>query len=596
MIFLLPIKQIIDVYCVVLSIFILWFSYWFNQNYIVQELSQQENSNESGVLANPESVLLNMVAQVALAFSYNSFRLDSAWISAPQRVQKVVATFQGGTYLCLLQPVIWRLLALSDRHLKKVPLLSVLIMTLELSITVLIQIKSVMWFFKRAYKTICYMLQTHGVQLFFEMQWIRLHVPSVLRVFWITRVAYQVTYLTVLKCLSNAEITDSYHIGLDDVVDISKEVMIVGCETIIALLGMTSVVSYFTHYIGVLMAAFIGSENEEDRNMGTMSAILFFILALQTGLTSLDPDQRLVRLYRNFCLLSTAILHFVHTMVNPMLMNLSASHSGSYLKHARVLSMCLFLVLFPMWFLNYLWMRHSISTWLLAVTAFSVEVIMKVVISLMVYILFIIDAYHDMFWEKLDDYVYYIKATGNTIEFIFGIFLFGNGAWIMVFESGGAIRAAMMVIHAYFNIWVQAKEGWKVFMKRRTAVNKINSLPMATEEQLVDHNDVCAICYQELLTARITRCHHLFHGVCLRKWLYVQDRCPLCHKLIYKPEPREGTQQNEVNGNRPGHQGNQNRNVDDPPANHGNLLNQLGNVIGIPPNNMAVDDQHGHQD
>jgi hypothetical protein len=24
--------------------------------------------------------------------------------------------------------------------------------------------------------------------------------------------------------------------------------------------------------------------------------------------------------------------------------------------------------------------------------------------------------------------------------------------------------------------------------------------------------------------------------VCLRKWLYVQDNCPLCHKLIYVPE------------------------------------------------------------
>lgn len=30
----------------------------------------------------------------------------------------------------------------------------------------------------------------------------------------------------------------------------------------------------------------------------------------------------------------------------------------------------------------------------------------------------------------------------------------------------------------------------------------------------------------------MTRCKHFFHGVCLRKWLYVQDRCPLCHEII----------------------------------------------------------------
>ena len=70
-----------------------------------------------------------------------------------------------------------------------------------------------------------------------------------------------------------------------------------------------------------------------------------------------------------------------------------------------------------------------------------------------------IDAFRTQMWEKLDDYVYYIRSTGNSIEFIFGIFLFFNGAWILLFESGGTIRALMMCIHAYFNIWLQAKAG-----------------------------------------------------------------------------------------------------------------------------------------
>jgi len=70
-------------------------------------------------------------------------------------------------------------------------------------------------------------------------------------------------------------------------------------------------------------------------------------------------------------------------------------------------------------------------------------------------------------------------------------------------------------------------------MKRRHAVHKINSLPEATEAQLAVFDDVCAICYQELTSARITRCNHYFHGVCLRKWLYVQDICPLCHETLY---------------------------------------------------------------
>jgi len=41
-----------------------------------------------------------------------------------------------------------------------------------------------------------------------------------------------------------------------------------------------------------------------------------------------------------------------------------------------------------------------------------------------------------------------------------------------------------------------------------------------------------------MTSAKITRCKHYFHGVCLRKWLYVQDRCPLCHEIIMHNDPR----------------------------------------------------------
>ena len=47
-------------------------------------------------------------------------------------------------------------------------------------------------------------------------------------------------------------------------------------------------------------------------------------------------------------------------------------------------------------------------------------------------------------------------------------------------------------------------------------------------------NDVCAICYQELLTAKVTLCNHYFHSTCLRKWLNMNDSCPLCLSIMFK--------------------------------------------------------------
>merc|ERR1712025_362693 len=214
--------------------------------------------------------------------------------------------------------------------------------------------------------------------------------------------------------------------------------------------------------------------------------------------------------------------------------------------HIRALSICLFLILGPSSMVLLLWQYFNVGTWLLAVSAFCIEVVVKVFVTLLVYSLFLWDSHcQDGLWESLDDWVYYIRGVGNTVEFCFAVFLFFNGGWILLFESGGTIRACMMLIHAYFNIWCEARNGWSAFSKRRTAVAKINSLRDATEEEIAKHNDVCAICYQDMTTAKITRCKHMFHAICLRKWLYMQDNCPMCHEKLYRMDATSQTETEE---------------------------------------------------
>lgn len=363
----------------------------------------------------------------------------------------------------------------------------------------------------------------YGMYNLIEYHWLRLHIPRVLRIFWTLRLVGHIVILTYNT--KNTEWIELY--------GISKELLINGCDTIIAVLGMTSVVSYLCCCLCRVIQTLLRVEDVEDHNVGIISATLFLILALQTGLTTLQPDKRLIRLYYNVCLLLTAFLHFVHNTVNPLLLSLSATKSASIGKHIRALCVCMLLVCFPLWFIIYLWSHHSVSTWLLTVSTFSAEVIIKAIITLMLYALSLIDTYRTDLWEELDTYIYYIRAAGNAIEFLFSIFLFFNGGWMLIFESGGTIRACMICFHAYFNIWLQAKAGWNIVMKRKAAMKKINMLSEATIEELRNYDDVCAICYQEMRKARITPCKHYYHGVCLWKWLYVQDLCPLCQSCLY---------------------------------------------------------------
>lgn len=524
--FMLLTKHLLVVYMYLISVGVVFISYWSNVNTVKAVLSADTGDRSildellsldfDSLLKDGVGMALfeNYIAQIVLSCIFSFIHLGPKYPSL-QKVWPI--SFLAPSFLCLL-PLSPNILHHSPVFAAVLPLAMVKFILWSSAFTVIQTIYG-------GYLHAKDFISNFGLSALMETEWMRLNVPCVLRTFWILRLAEHALAL-------------HSQLGLDpsSLFLACKALLISGCETLTAVLGMTSLVSYLCHYIGSFFQWVLLAEDEEDKSIGTVSAILFYILALQTGLTGLEPEKRFIRLCRNFCLLFTALLHFIHNIVNPLLMSLSASHNPSLHRHVRALLVCCFLIVYPVSLLIYLWAHHPMSTWLLAVSAFSVEVIVKVIVSLLIYGLFLLDAYRSTFWEKLDDYVYYIRAFGNTVEFCFGIFLFFNGAWILLFESGGAIRAGMMGVHAYFNIWCEARAGWSVFMKRRTAVNKIESLPEASEAQLATLDDVCAICYQEMRSAKITRCSHYFHGVCLRKWLYVQDRCPLCHDILYKVE------------------------------------------------------------
>lgn len=54
---------------------------------------------------------------------------------------------------------------------------------------------------------------------------------------------------------------------------------------------------------------------------------------------------------------------------------------------------------------------------------------------------------------------------------------------------------------------------------------------------------------QEMSSAVITYCGHFFHDNCLRKWLYVQETCPMCHQTV-RPVP-PGQSQASADGTGP---------------------------------------------
>lgn len=78
------------------------------------------------------------------------------------------------------------------------------------------------------------------------------------------------------------------------------------------------------------------------------------------------------------------------------------------------------------------------------------------------------------------------------------------------------------------------------------------NFPKATQEELDNNNDDCAICWDTMSTAQKLPCGHLFHTTCLRSWLEQDTSCPTCRlSLKYRdpnaPEASEGAANNNVN-------------------------------------------------
>jgi len=67
----------------------------------------------------------------------------------------------------------------------------------------------------------------------------RLNISSILRMFWAIRVVEQLLYLII----PDMEILN------ETLFSLVKNMLIKGCETFLAVLGMTSIISYIFHYI-----------------------------------------------------------------------------------------------------------------------------------------------------------------------------------------------------------------------------------------------------------------------------------------------------------------------------------------------------------
>uniref|UniRef100_A0A4W6F2J8 RING finger protein 145 n=1 Tax=Lates calcarifer TaxID=8187 RepID=A0A4W6F2J8_LATCA len=270
---------------------------------------------------------------------------------------------------------------------------------------------------------------------------------------------------------------------------------------------------------------------------GMTEGITLLILAVQTGLIELQVIHRAFLLSIILFIVVASILQSMLEIADPIVLALGASRDKSLWKHFRAVSLCLFLLIFPAYMAYMICQFFHMDFWLLIIISSSILTSLQVLGTLLIYVLFMVEEFRKAPVENMDEVIYCVNGTYRLLEFLVAVCVVCYGVSETVFGEWSVMGSTIILVHSYYNVWLRAQLGWQSFLLRRDAVNKIKSLPTASNTQLEQYNDICAICYQDMNTAVITPCSHFFHAGCLKKWLYVQETCPLCHSQLKSQSP-----------------------------------------------------------
>ncbi|XP_075963494.1 RING finger protein 145 isoform X2 [Anarhichas minor] len=383
-----------------------------------------------------------------------------------------------------------------------------------------------------------YRLLAVGISL-----WNQFAVPVLFSVFWFV--------LFVVQLCSDATSvkTSASHQGVMFILLTSVSEC---CATPYSLLGLTFVVSYLA--VGLLnlckfyLGGYAAVQSDNVMHRGVTEGVTLLLLALQTGLLDMQVLQRTFLLSIILFIVVTSTLQSMIEITDPVILALGASRNRSVWKHFRGLSMCLLLLVFPVFMAYKISQFFHMDFWLLILVSSCMLTSLQVTGTMLIYSLFMVELFRSDPIESLDEVIYWVNAVSRVLEFVVALCVVAYGTWESLFGEWSWMGASVIIIHSYFNVWLRAQSGWRSFLLRQEAAKKINSLPRATAQQLQQHNDVCSICFQEMTAAVITYCGHFFHGNCLRKWLYVQETCPMCHQTV---RPTQVTGQSPTSGDAP---------------------------------------------
>lgn len=157
-------------------------------------------------------------------------------------------------------------------------------------------------------------------------------------------------------------------------------------------------------------------------------------------------------------------------------------------------------------------------------------------------------------WDKRGPLTYYTDLISELIvlavDFLHHCHML---LWSNIFLSMASLVICMQLRYLFYEIQ-------RRITKHRNYLAVLNHMeqnyPMASQDELAENSDNCAICWEKMESARKLPCAHLFHNSCLQSWLEQDTSCPTCRLALsmqanhrenvpeIPPEPQTPTRRN----------------------------------------------------
>ena len=285
---------------------------------------------------------------------------------------------------------------------------------------------------------------------------------------------------------------------------------------------------------------------QNAQHTGWEEGLTTLLLSILTGITELKQSARVAVFTVILFVVLSSLFQSMLNIAEPIILSLSTHHGKSAVHHFKVLLFCAFLFVFPLYMTWMLAQIFPVDFWMAVVLSTSVLTSAQVLDLLIIHCLLWYDATRDEPWAPLDELVYCVRGIAKLIEIGIAALVVLAGLHEAFFYRFNWTNLLILSVHCYFNVLLRFQAGYANFKKRRTAVRKSNSLQNATKEQLQRLNDVCSICFMDLVnenTSVHTQCNPFFHRICLRRWLCFQDRCPICSQSVYNDLERTSAEE-----------------------------------------------------